>query len=449
MRIVILGAGTVGSSIARMLCAHRHEVVLVDDDPAVVGPLADTLDAMVLEGNASHAAVLFQANAMNADLCLAMTGSDEANLVGASIAKAMGSRRVIARVHSTLAQNLAAFDYRSHFRIDRILSLGQLTAMRLSHEIDMFSEALSLEAYFDGDIELMVMTLSAGAKCLGRPIRDLAFPSNVRIGCIHRDKTYIIPGADDTLQAGDKVTLIGAHDNLLKVRKNLGGDPPETKTVVIAGAGETGLHLAQLIHKRHRVRILETDRERCLWLAELMKRDVEVVNIDVQCRAALEEERVGNADVFVACTGSDETNILVCVEAKELGTKKVFSIINRPDYGNVTKKLGIDVSVSPREEVSQKVMNFLNLGAVISKKSDIFGMGVCLLELEVQAGSLVTRGTLMEAKLPSQCVVLGAIHQGTVVVPGADYRFEAGDTAMLITTDPVVERVLRKFESGV
>lgn len=445
MRIVILGAGTVGSSIARTLCAHRHEVILIENDPAIIEPLNDSLDAMILEGNASHAAVLFQADVMNADLCLAMTGEDEVNLVGASLAKAMGTRRSIARVHSSMSQNLGAFDYCAHFQIDKIISLGQLTALRLSHEIDHFTEALNLETYFYGEIELIELQIPEKAKCIGKKLRELSFPSDVRIGCILRKGSNFIPRADDVLEPLDQVVVIGSHDSLIKVRKNLGGETPQRKQIVIAGGGETGLHLAQLIQNRHRVRLLETDRERCLQLAAMLGRNVEVVNIDVQCRVALEEERVANADVFVACTGYDENNLLVCVEAKELGAKEVYSVINRPDYGNVLTKLGIDFHVSPREEVAQKIMNFLNTGAIISDDG-IFGAKIRLLEMEVQPGAAITQGTLVEAKLPPQCVILVATHRGSIRVPGADYRFLPGDTAILITHDQYIDKVLGKFE---
>jgi len=139
MHIVILGAGTVGYSVARLLSKNRHDVTLVDRNADVLDVRGATLDAMTLAGNVSQASVLFQAGVMNADICMAVTDSDETNLVAASIAKKMGATRVIARVYAPVANNLAVFDYYSHFGIDRIISLEQLTAVRLAQEIDNFS----------------------------------------------------------------------------------------------------------------------------------------------------------------------------------------------------------------------------------------------------------------------------------------------------------------------
>ncbi|MDO4569076.1 MAG: Trk system potassium transporter TrkA [Planctomycetia bacterium] len=446
MRIIIVGAGTVGESIARTLCSHHHDVTIIDKTPGKLEALNNSLDALVLEGNGSHASVLFQADAMNADLCLALTNSDEVNLVVASLAKAMGTRRTVARVYAPLANNLVAFDYCEHFDIDKIISLEQLTALRLSHEIDQFTEALNLETYLYGDIELMEFEIQDGAKSVGVRIRDLSFPSNVRVGSILRNGVNFIPRADDLLNPGDQITLFGEHDSLIRTRKNLGGEPPQTKNIIIAGGGETGLHLAQLIQKRHHVRLLETDLERCHHLASVLDRNVEVVNIDVQCRSALEEERVGAADVFVACTGYDENNLLVCVEAKELGAERVYSVINRADYGNVITKLGIDFCVSPREEAGRKVLNFLNTGAIISNDG-IFGDKIRLLEIKVEKGSLVSSTPLRHVGLPPQCIVVAAVHHGSVSVPGADFTFREGDTAVVITHNQHLEQVLDKFES--
>ena len=444
MRIVILGAGTVGSSIARMLSQNRHDVVIVEQDSQICESLQDTIDALVLCGSASHASVLFQAGVMTADLCLAVTSSDDTNITSTSIAKAMGASHVIARIHSELAKNIATFDYRRHFGIDKLFSLGQFVALRLSREIDYFTEALSLDSYFYSDIEIMEMRILHGARCLGKPIRDLAFPPNVRVGAILRDDTRFIPTADDELQVNDAVLIIGARDKLVKVRKDLGGLAPSSKNVVIAGGGETGVQLAMLIQNRHEVRILDADRERCMKLSSQLK-NVDVLNVDIQKRATLEEEHVGKADVFVACSGSDENNILACAEAKELGCPKVFSVINRPDYGNVLNKLGIDFYVSPREEAAERVMNFLNTGAVITDDA-IFGNKIRMLEIEVQENAPILAGTLAEAKLPQQCVVLAVADQDSFQVPSAQQRFQPGNHVIVITQEQFKDSVIEKFE---
>lgn len=451
MHIVILGAGTVGYSVARLLSRNRHDVTLVDRNADVLDARGATLDAMTLAGNVSQASVLFQAGVMNADICMAVTDSDETNLVAASIAKKMGATRVIARVYAPVANNLDVFDYYSHFGIDRIISLEQLTAVRLAQEIDNFTESLNMESNLYGNLELMEFEMLEGARGVGKRIRDLGFPSNVRIGAISRARTPFIPAADDVLKVNDKIAVFGIYEDLLKVCKSLGGKLPQKKTIVIAGGGETGLHLAQILQKRHKIRILESDRERCEDLAEILGRSAEVINIDLHDRIDMEEEHIGRADVFVACTGDDENNLIGCVEAKEMGVRKTCCVISRVNYGEVIKnKLGIDFWTSPNETTARRVMNFLQRGAVISRDT-IFRSQIQLLEIEVQPNSPISKVPLRKAELPPQCIILGATRKRgrTNEVPGADFRFEPGDIALIVTTLTGADEVTERFEKSI
>lgn len=450
MHILILGAGTVGSSIAKLLSSNQHDVTLVDQNPDRLAMLSESLDAMVLEGNVALAKVLSQANVEKTDLCLAVTDSDSVNLVAASMAKQMGARRVVARVYSSLIDNLETFNYCSHFKIDKILSLEYLTAVQLAKAIDNFTESLNLEAYLYGSLEFMEFNMDAGSKGMGRKIRDLKFPDNVRIGAIRRDEIPFIPSADDILKPGDKIAIFGVHDDLLKVCKSLGGELPQKKNIVIAGGGETGMHLAQILKSRHRIRLLETDRDRAQRLAEVLGRSVEVINLDLRNRTDMEEEHIGTADVFVACTGLDEYNLIGCVEAKEMGVKSTYSVINRVDYGNVIKsKLEIENWISPREAAARRVLNFLQRGVVISMDS-IFKSQLQLMEIEVQPGSPISQFTVREAKLPPQCIVLGASRKNGEKnqVPGANFRFEPGDIALIVTRNAHQEEVISRFETA-
>ena len=290
----------------------------------------------------------------------------------------------------------------------------------------------------------------AGSKGMGRKIRDLKFPDNVRIGAIRRDEIPFIPSADDILKPGDKIAIFGVHDDLLKVCKSLGGELPQKKNIVIAGGGETGMHLAQILKSRHRIRLLETDRDRAQRLAEVLGRSVEVINLDLRNRTDMEEEHTGTADVFVACTGLDEYNLIGCVEAKEMGVKSTYSVINRVDYGNVIKsKLEIENWISPREAAARRVLNFLQRGVVISMDS-IFKSQLQLMEIEVQPGSPISQFTVREAKLPPQCIVLGASRKNGEKnqVPGANFRFEPGDIALIVTRNAHQEEVISRFETA-
>lgn len=445
MRIVVLGAGTVGTSVAEMLCQHRHSVTVVDHDPVVARRVNDELDVRGVAGAVAQSSVLFQAGVMDADLCLAVTSSDEGNLIAASMAKAMGARRVVARVYAPVFRDLSTFDYQRHFRIDRLLSLEHLSAMELARKIRE-PGSLAVENFAHGDIEMQELAVTKSTSAVGVPLKDLRLPRVVRIGSILRGGRLSIAEANDVVAVGDRVTLIGSRGDIDDVKSRFESEPPQKRGIVIAGGGETGYHLARVLEGPHfAVVLLEEDRTRCEFLASHLKQAT-VVHCDVQRRADLEEERVGSADVFVACTGEDENNIMACVEAKELGAKMTAALVSRPDYANVVEKLGIDETVSPREVVAKQILGFLNSGPVVFRNPLLAGGGVEILEVEVLEGAPITEHVLAKVDLPAQCLVAAVIKESFVQVPGADDRIKPGDTVLLLAADAVVDAALNVFQ---
>ncbi len=444
MRIVVLGAGTVGTSIAELLCQNRHSVTVVDHDPANTRRVDQELDVRAVTGSASQSSVLFQGGVMGADLCLAVTGDDEVNLVAASMAKAMGARRTVARVYSPVFRDLSTFDYQRHFRIDRLLSLEHLSAMELARGI-RHPGSLLVENFARGELEMQEFAIASETSAVGVALKEVKLPKGVRIGSILRGERMWIAGAADRLAVGDRITLIGAREDIDDVKDLFHVEPPPKQGVVIAGGGETGYHLAQVLEgRRFAVVLLEMDRDRCDFLAAHLKHAT-VVCTDFRRRVNLEEERVGSADVFVASTGDDENNIMACVEARELGATTCMALVSRPDYANVVGKLGIDHAVSPREVVAKQVMGFLNSGPVISRMPLTAGGSIDIFEVEVEPSTPATEHVLAQLDLPPQCLIAAVIRESYVQVPGADDRLEPGDTVVALVDRTAVEAMLRAF----
>lgn len=444
MIIVVLGAGTVGTSIARTLGHHGHSVTVVDQDADKARQVNDELDVRVVTGSASQSSVLFQTEVFGADLCLAVTGCDEVNLIAASMAKGMGARRAIARVYAPVFRDLSTFDYQRHFNIDRLISIEHLSAMELARAI-RHPGAVAVENFARGELEMQEIEVSAAASAVDVPLRELKLRPGVRIGSIYRGGKLKIAGAEDRVAAGDRITLLGRRDEIDQVRDLFESQQPPIRDVVIAGGGETGYHLAHVLEgRRFHVLLLERDRRRCEFLAQNLKYTT-VVKGDAQHRATLEEEHVGGADVFVACTGDDEDNIMACVEARELGAKQIMCIVSRPDYANVVAKLGIDYTVSPRKVIAREVLGYLNTGPIVSRVPLVAGLPVEVMEIEVVDGTPATAGVLASLPLPRECLVGAVIRQDYVVLPGADDRFQAGDRVVVLVETPAVEQMLQVF----
>jgi len=445
MRIVVLGAGTVGGSIASLLCMHRHSVTIVDSDAEHVRRLNETLDVRCITGSASQSSVLFQAGIGSADLCLAVTGTDEVNLVAASMSKAMGAKRAVARVYAPVFRDLSTFDYRRHFGIDRLLSLEHLTAMELARGV-RHPGSVAVENLARGELEVHEVIVGKDRKGIDKPLKTLDLPRNVRVGSIQREGRTWIAGAEDKIETGDRLTILGTPTDIDSIKSLFCTKGHTKQSVVIAGGGETGYHLATALEgQRFSIVLMDHDRQRCDFLATHLKHTV-VVNLDATRRANLEEERVGSADVFVACTGDDEDNIMAAVEARDVGADLIMALVGRPDYAQVVGKLGIDSVVSPREVVAKQVLGFLSSGPIVSKTPLSEGSDLSVIEIDVLDNSPPTEHVLANLGLPTQCLIAAMIREGYASMPNSDTRFEPGDTVIALVADGVIPEVVQVFE---
>ncbi len=404
------------------------------------------MDVRAVTGSASECSVLFQADVLGSDVCLAVTGVDEVNLVAASMAKAMGARRSIARVFGPVFRDRSTFDYEQHFRVDRLLSLEHLSALELARGI-RDPGSLAVEHLAAGKLQMQEINLAKSTSSLGKPLKDLGLPARVRIGTIYRNGKIWIAGAEDRLELQDRITLIGRREDIVEMKDRFQHMSDSRQSVFIAGGGETGYHLASSLNdRRYSVTLMETDTQRCSFLANSLPH-ITVVQADATRRAVLEEERVASADVFAACTGDDENNIMACVEAKELGTKRIMAIVQRPDYANVVGKLGVDLAVSPRDVMAKQVLSFLNLGAVISR-SLLPGRRIGVYELEVNEDVPATRFDLSALPLPPACLVVAVMRDEFVRVPGANDRLQPGDHVITLVEEESADGMLALFQSA-
>lgn len=444
MNVVVLGAGTVGTSIAQILCGSKHNVRLVDASREALDRSGESLDVQTVCGSACDAITLFQADILNADLCLSVTSHDEINLVGASLAKAMGARRSVARIFEPTYRDFSTFDYQRHFGIDRLLSLERLTALELAKSIRTTGVS-SIENFARGGIEVQEVEVQKDSKGVGNAVHELGFAKQVRIGLITRGSQSKIPRADDVIEELDFITLVGPRKAVNEARKKFERKAPPLRRIVIAGGGEIGLNLASTLQgDRFNVVILEANEKRCQILSERLSKTT-VIHADVTRRSEMEEARVGNADVFIAATGRDEDNIICGVEARELGTNRILGVVRRPDYANVLEKLGIDVAVSPREVMSRQVLGMVTGGPILASSEIGHGQALCW-EMEIRHESPITKAPLKDLVL-HHALITAVVREDYAWVPGADDKLQIGDTVVVMLQEDVSKEVLDLFES--
>jgi trk system potassium uptake protein TrkA len=291
-----------------------------------------------------------------------------------------------------------------------------------------------------GSIELQQVRVSENRPVAGRALKQLGLPPNVRVGLIRRGDQLFIPTADEPLQAEDQVTLFGAPQVLSGLLSQFQSNivPPSEVSVVIFSGGEYGFSLAQMLEgHRFRVRIIERDKEKCRELSQTLQRTV-VIQGDATSVQQLKEERVGDADFFIAASEDDEDNVMSCLQAKSLGTRYCLTLIHRSDYVDVisrnSRQLQIHAAVSPREATNRELLRYItpersNTVLELGKDTEV-------LESVIPSNGSLAGRTVSSVAWPEGCVLVALLHGSEATVPGADDRLAGGDTLYAVVAQP-------------
>ncbi len=351
LRVVILGAGQVGSSVAENLVSEANDITVVDTNPERLKRLQDRFDLRVVTGNAAHPAVLEQAGARDADLILAVTQSDETNMVACKLAATMFNIPTkIARIRSA--------DYLSHseifapqnFAVDVAICPEQVITDYIVKLLE-FPESLQVLEFAEGRVSLVAVKAYHGGPLVGRAISYLRthMPQiDARVAAIFRHDSPIIPEGDTVVEEGDEIFFIAATENIRGVLRELRRMDNGIRRVMIGGGGNIGRRLAKAVEDRYRVKLIEYDKLTAERLAADLDKTL-VLTGDVTDEELLESEHVGEMDVFCALTNDDENNIMSSLLAKRMGVRKVVALINRRSYVDLLQAGQIDIAISPAQ----------------------------------------------------------------------------------------------------
>lgn len=442
MNVFIMGAGQVGAHLARVMAEESHGVTLIESDPKRVEDMDFHLDVRVVLGSGTSSALLKSLEIEKADLFVATSGHDEANLVAASLAKKLGAKKTVARVGQyTYFQE--ALELAASFHVDRILSPQELTARQAITYLE-HPGMVMLDNFAGGLIQAFSFHLDEASPLRG-PIARLKLPEHTLVGLIRRGAETIIPRGDDSLEPGDQVTFIGkAHKGQVfeeLVNKKL----DRLHTVTIAGASSVGLFIAQKLGKyRFTVKLVERDRERCEEAARLLEH-AEVIHSDVTSIDAMKEERLDASSVFISATDKDDRNILSALLAKELGVPHCLAVVRQPDFSVLISRLGVNHALIPRVifaanllEMTRELGNAESRTALEEEQAEI-------LEFVAREGHPAIERPLMAAGFPRGSLVAAIARRGKVFIAGGADRIEPKDRVIIIAKRSVAADVHRLF----
>lgn len=445
MKIIIVGAGEVGKYLSQIFSERGEDVTVIENSEVVAKELDDSLDVRVFAGNGASASVLQNAGIKNCDYFLAMTADDQLNLVSCTIASKLGADCAICRIHDQVYAEKSIVNYQEYFNIDMLLNPDALCAVEFAKLIRN-PERVAVEDFARGEIEVKRFEISEGAKVLGKTLRDIKLPQDVRVGYIQRGGKMFVASAETEFREGDLITAFGSPEALFEHRKLfLAEKTSSNASVVIYGATEIAISLIRLLSSsRFRIRVIDPSIARCKDVAEKFP-NISVIHGNATSLRLMEEEQVGSADYFVACTREDEDNIMTCLQAKKLGVKHVQLTINKPDYeavlNNMKDVMGLDLVVSPRKATASEVLRYTTGGKFV-KVGKLDDENVEIVEVRVSAKSESVGKKIAEANLPTGCIIAALMHKSYTKVPGANDTISAGDRLIVISSKEKIKKVV-------
>ncbi len=449
MKILILGAGQVGSTVAESLVSEANDITVVDSDGAKLRQLRDRLDLRTLTGNAAHPSVLEQAGIADTDMLLAVTQSDEVNMLACKLAASLYNTPTrIARIRATDFLERPELFNKDNFCVDFSICPEQILTDYITKLIE-FPESLQVLEFADGKASLVAVRAFEGGPLVGKPLSFLRthMPQvETRVAAIFRQNSPIIPEGDTVVQDGDEIFFIAATDNIRSVLKEMRRMDKPSKRVMIVGGGNIGHRLAKALERDYQVKLIEYNKKSCERLAGELTSTL-VLNGDGTDEKLLLQEHVGEVDVFCALTNDDENNIMSALLAKQGGARKVVALINRSAYVDLVQGGKIDIALSPAQVTIGSLLAYVRQGDVAVVHSLRRGAAEAL-ELVAHGdrqSSRVVGRRIDEIDLPKGATI-GAIVRGDQVIMGHhDVFVEAEDHVIVFVINKAMVRKVEKL----
>lgn len=453
MKIIILGAGQVGGSLAAELASEANDITVVDIDSARLRALSDRLDIRTVQGRGSFPPILRQAGADDADMLIAVTSSDETNMIACQVAYTLfRTPTKIARIRESAYLTRDGLFHNDAIPIDVLISPEQAVTTYIKRLIE-HPGALQVLDFAEGKVQLVAVRAYYGGPLVGQELRYLRqhMPGvETRVAAIFRRDRPITPQGNTVIEADDEVFFIAASQDIRAVMSELRRVEKNHKTIMIAGGGNIGERLAEAIETRYQVKIIETNRARADYLSQQLDKAI-VLYGSASDRDLLMEENIEEVDIFCAVTNDDEANIMSSMLAKRLGARKVMTLINNPAYVDLVQGGQIDIAISPSQATIGTLLAHVRRGDIVHVYSLRRGAAEAI---EVVAhgdsrSSKVVGKAISDIKLPPGTTI-GAVVRGEEVLIGHDDTvIESEDHVILFVTDKRhVRDVERLFQVG-
>tara|TARA_B110000305_G_scaffold89433_1_gene100836 strand:+ start:1484 stop:2824 length:1341 start_codon:yes stop_codon:yes gene_type:complete len=446
MKIIIAGAGDVGSHLAKLLSSESHDIYLIDKNEERLNSISSQFDVFTIPGDAKSVEIMEQKLISSCDLLIAVTSSEETNMLICILGKKLGAKHTIARIND---DNIIK-ENREHFYndlgINTLISpthLASLEIKRLIHQ-SAFTDDIEFE---QGKLTVFGISLSNNSILINKTVRESAdLNPNLTFKplALHRDNLTLLVSGETILKENDIVYFISLKESIDNIIKICGKHKFKVKDVMIIGGSRIGLNTAELLEKDFRVTLVEKDKKRCEEMASTLKSTL-VVNINGHDVKMLEEEGLTETDALVSVTADSEMNIMTSLVGKSHGIKKTIARIENFDYINLSQSIGVDTLINKKIIAADNIFKFVRKGNV-SSVANLHGTDAEIIEFIVKSGTKITKKPLNQLNFPSLSKIAGVIRDGNPIIPFGDFQLQENDQTIVFSLTESIKKIEEFFQ---
>jgi trk system potassium uptake protein TrkA len=445
MRIIIAGAGEVGTHLAKMLSNENHEIILIDTEEERLKPVDSTMDVLTYVGSATSMNILQEVLQKKTDLFIAVTHWEDTNITSSILAKRLGAIKTIARIDN--------LDYLEHSTLEFFKSLGidsliypELIAAR--EVLSLLHETGTTEfmEFCGGKLAMYVQKLDEKAPIIDKTLQEISISRSTdkyRAVAIKRDEKTIIPRGNEYFRVGDLVFVISTNEGIDDMMVTSGKENFEARNIMILGGSRIGKHVALYMQKTSQVKLIDSDPVKCEMLSDILE-DTLIINGDCRNADLLEQEGIGLMDAFVAVTGNSETNVLSCLLAKKLGVRKTIAEVENMEYINLAENIGIDTIINKKISAASRIFRHTTNPNVTQVKY-MTGTEAEVIEFNVPENAKITKGTLRSLDFPRNAIVGGGTRDGVPFIATGDTIIKPNDKVVVFTLPSAYDRLSKFF----
>ena len=446
MKIIIAGAGDLGSHLAKLLSSESHDIYLLDQNEERLNNISSQIDVFTIAGDAKSVEIMEQKLISSCDLLIAVTSSEETNMLICILGKKLGAKRTIARINDVNIIKENKEHFYNELGIDTLISPTYLATLEIQRLVNQSAFTDDIE-FDNGKLTVFGISLSKNSILINKTVResaDLNPNLSFKPLALHRDDLTLIVNGETVLKENDIVYFISLKDSIPNIIKLCGKNNFKIKDVMIIGGSRIGINTAELLENDFRVTLVEKDKATCEQMANTLKKTL-IINIDGHDVKMLEEEGLTEIDALISVTADSEMNIMTSLVGKSHGIKKTIARIENFDYINLSQSIGIDTLINKKIIAADNIFKFVRKGNV-SLVANLHGTDAEIIEFVVKDGSKITKSPINKLNFPNSSKIAGVIRNGIPIIPFGDFHLKENDKTIVFSLTESIQKIEKFFQ---